>query len=431
MKLYLLVLLVCVLISLGHQQSTAPTTTPTTSTFKNTAGTWQTTWKIDSTAQTITFTVTGKTTTGWVGMGLGTEMAPSDIYVGWLQADGTAVMTDRYATQYAMPLEDTAQGGTDDVTGVTGSLVNGEVQISFTRKMVTGDKYDTALSLGNVNILWAYGADGSVTNDAATGGTFNKHTDQGTATVNLATGASTDTTKPTSSPNLFSVHAGLMIVAVCCCFFPGMILARYFKLLFKKWFYVHAALQSVGMLFVFIGFIAIFVANNNVFTVGPHQVFGVLAFIGFLVEFAGGLLAHFKFDPNRTAVPIFPDKIHWFFGRFMVVWGLITVALGLITYGAPGGAWALFILWLVGCIAGLVVLQIKVGQTHENDVKPGLSDSAYDYQAADDEQLAEEIPKTTQKPILGRLPWYILGGIAGLSIVFILIGVVALLATAS
>jgi len=181
----------------------------------------------------------------------------------------------------------------------------------------------------------------------------------------------------------FVLHACLMAIAVCFFFFPGMLLSRYYKQIYTKWFYIHAAFQTIGILMVFSGFISIFVGKENTFDVGFHQVFGLIAFLVFMAEYAFGLIAHFKFDPSRVEPPIFPDKVHWWVGRFVVVWALITVGLGLSVWGATFATWILYIIWAAVAISFFIVLQFKVGQSHEGSSAGGAS--PYDYQLASDE----------------------------------------------
>jgi len=395
-------------------------------TFTNSDQTYQATWSFTQT--TITFTVTAATGTGWVGIGFSStpSMTDSDVYVGWLTAAGTAVVTDRYATAYAMPQEDTTMGGTNDVSNVAGSLTaDGRTSVTFTRPLVTSDKYDTKLGPNVVSMLWAYGADGSVDDGA---GTFSKHTAMGTVQINLVTNEQTPDVL--SGLDLFALHASLMVVSVCVLFFPGMLLARFYKIIFPKWFYIHALTQTLGIFGVFSAFIIIFRAKQNVFTTGWHQVFGVFAFIGFMIQYGMGLFSHFRFDPARKAPPVFPDKIHWWLGRGVLVWSLLTIYFGLGVYGAPAGAWVLYSFWLVIAIAAVVVLQRKMGQSHE------VSDNQYHYHDADDmtptdrenrtsQYEGEGVQKTPQSKFQEKLPYYVLGGVMVFTVAFILIGVVA------
>ena len=67
-------------------------------------------------------------------------MPNSDMYIGYIKKDGKAVVEDRYAISKSLPPLDSALGGKDDLTNVTGSLSNGRTLFSFKRPLVTGDK---------------------------------------------------------------------------------------------------------------------------------------------------------------------------------------------------------------------------------------------------------------------------------------------------
>lgn len=156
-----------------------------------------------------------------------------------------------------------------------------------------------------------------------------------------------------------------MVVSVCLLFFPGMLIARYFKIIIPKWFHLHALLQTMGMVGVICAFTIVFEANNKMFVVGVHQIFGLIAICGFGLQFLIGLASHFKFDPKRSAPPVFPDQTHWWLGRGAFAWSLVTIYLGMKTIGAPAAAVSLYFVWLGIAIAGVLLLQHMVGQTHE------------------------------------------------------------------
>jgi hypothetical protein len=42
-----------------------------------------------------------------------------------------------------------------------------------------------------------------------------------------------------------------------------------------------------------------------------------------------GLLADRLFDPKRKKVPVFPDQVHWWIGRVVMVLAVVTIFLGI------------------------------------------------------------------------------------------------------
>jgi len=103
-------------------------------------------------------------TTGWIGFGLSSkgQMADSDVYLCYVKKDGTAIVQDGYASGRYRPKLDVELGGTSDVTEVKGSIVNGRTQISFTRKLDTGDKNDFLIKIGlAMNVIFSYRLQGN------------------------------------------------------------------------------------------------------------------------------------------------------------------------------------------------------------------------------------------------------------------------------
>ncbi|KAJ3128487.1 hypothetical protein HK098_004382 [Nowakowskiella sp. JEL0407] len=79
--------------------------------FAQTPNTWCNTDKsfcaqslFNSTSGAITFAVSG-TAPGWLGLGIGSSMSDSDVWVGWNNA-GQTVISDRTATGHSMPAAD-------------------------------------------------------------------------------------------------------------------------------------------------------------------------------------------------------------------------------------------------------------------------------------------------------------------------------------
>ena len=132
-------------------------------------------WGIDEDAGLIRIQLDVKTV-GWVGFGLSPNglMANSDIYMGYIQNDGKANVSDRFATYHGLPGLDSEQGSTSDIFDIDGSVTNGRTKISFTRKLNTNDKNDIEIVKGKtLSLIFSYRANG---NPDSENGVFNKHT---------------------------------------------------------------------------------------------------------------------------------------------------------------------------------------------------------------------------------------------------------------
>jgi hypothetical protein len=101
-------------------------------------------------------------TTGWVAVGFepSRAMRDADMRLGFI-ADGTATMEDHFGTSAVTHEADTALGGSNDLSNVSGTEDDERTTLSFTMPLETGDEYDAALDPGSeVVLIYAYGADG-------------------------------------------------------------------------------------------------------------------------------------------------------------------------------------------------------------------------------------------------------------------------------
>jgi len=163
----------------------------------------------------------------------------------------------------------------------------------------------------------------------------------------------------------FKFHGILMSLVVMVLMTFGMLLSRYLKPFFYRWFYVHAAVFATSLVCIIVSVILAFRANNNYFYTSAHTVLGLMFVSGMGLQSLLGLLAHFLFDPKRGAPPAFPDQLHWWLGRLLLVVGPLTVLLGLHDLGALQMSLISFYLWGITIFVVILYLESYVGQTHE------------------------------------------------------------------
>lgn len=148
----------------------------TKGTFKSEKGDFVMSWCFPTEADIqISLTMAGST---FIALGVGGSMYDADMIAGWVDSSGNPVIKDYYSSEEARPEEDIVLGGTDDITLVSGSaqrsvhtsMVNNATSSSsapsttlvFTRKLVTGDKYDRDISITEPNdMIYAWGDSGS------------------------------------------------------------------------------------------------------------------------------------------------------------------------------------------------------------------------------------------------------------------------------
>jgi len=118
--------------------------------------------------------------TGWLGFGFQTQdqhaMEKTDMVLGWVDDDGTAHATDRWAVQTKEPRYDTDQTppGTDDLYNVSGFETNTSTFIRFSRAFEPGDDFDANLDFlskpSKIKIVWSFEVKNNDPYETLTGG---------------------------------------------------------------------------------------------------------------------------------------------------------------------------------------------------------------------------------------------------------------------
>jgi len=303
-------------------------------------------WKISD--ETIYFTVKGKTS-GWVGIGFNAnspQMIDSDVIWGQINTNGSAVVLDAYAPELKQPITDTVQ----DVFLVPGEsgFSNGVTTLSFYRALRTNNSLDVAIPKNSsVWFLWAHSASkGTV--DATGNYVYQQHDKADAVQINFGTNLISG-----NKDVIRKLHGIAMLLAWSLFSVVGIFIARYLKTEMKFWwFYIHIILQVIASGLTIAGFILIvyyYQSHGLKHFDGFHQILGLIVVIVAVGQPFIGWLADKLFDKNRTQVPWFPDKIHWYVGAFLAVFGIINVWIGLSLYCASTTAITFF------CVAFLVI----------------------------------------------------------------------------
>jgi hypothetical protein len=358
-----------VLVNLSESSTCDATPQAETRTFyTNNDNTFYAEWTTNEEEIQVSFR--GKTRTGWVAFAFDEDgtMPDHDSYIGWIDSTGNATLTDRHASSRNEPATDVSLGGTNDILSWTGAVVQVDganwLQFNFTRKLNTGDKYDLVLAPGRPGfLLWALGPNNGVNYRA---GTFSTHLSKGSVQIDFFGGCVGGNT----TTDWRKLHGILMVIAWCALLFTGSFFARYLKVLTTAWFKIHVALQTVGTALVLASFIIIFIFIGQ-FTMGAHQIIGIVIFGLTMLQPFLGLIADRLFDPSRSKAPA-QDQIHWWIGRFLLVLSVVNIFLGIdILFPISNGAYilyALFAAWTALSIAILIAQEVRVGGAEESDV---------------------------------------------------------------
>eukprot|EP01112_Ceratiomyxa_fruticulosa_P001704 TRINITY_DN1186_c0_g1_i3.p1 TRINITY_DN1186_c0_g1~~TRINITY_DN1186_c0_g1_i3.p1 ORF type:complete len:400 (-),score=54.45 TRINITY_DN1186_c0_g1_i3:173-1372(-) len=298
---------------------------------------WTLTWFIDCSQQTFNFTLSVKTN-GWVGFGIGTHkhMFPSDIIIGFVDDQSNeAFVFDRWSSQYDTPDDDTSLGGFDNILTFSGSQSNGVTTLNITRPLSTNDSWDLPIENKDTIILYSYNTD--------TDNFDFEHTTKGVVTINLFTGASS------SSFNKRLFHGPVMLIAWGLLVVQGNYIARFLKGLGHLWFQLHVSIQVLVLALTIAAFIVIEnylgPSSSDHFS-GVHHFFGLfIVFLAILQGF-GGWLADRMYNPQRTSVPLFPDKLHIWNGKFLSIFSFATIFLGFNEIGVNNTPYIVFAIWV-------------------------------------------------------------------------------------
>lgn len=104
-------------------------------------------------------------TEGWLAIGFDptSVMQNADIYIGYIDEDGTATVRDDYGTWYTSHEADASLGGTNHATMVEGSESEDGSRLHFRIPLKSGDQYDNPLSPGSEHVMMlAYAAEDDI-----------------------------------------------------------------------------------------------------------------------------------------------------------------------------------------------------------------------------------------------------------------------------
>eukprot|EP00761_Pharyngomonas_kirbyi_P001506 gb/GECH01001510.1/.p1 GENE.gb/GECH01001510.1/~~gb/GECH01001510.1/.p1 ORF type:complete len:742 (+),score=171.60 gb/GECH01001510.1/:1-2226(+) len=239
----------------------------------------------------------------WIGFGLSPVsggMSDADIFLGWIQENGSAIITDRWASTEQRPKNDTEIGGTDDVRLISGGLTDdgGYLRITFERDFDTGDQYDHIISTNPKNqtsVIWAFGKLNSDRQPQI-------HTDKGEGKVTFITGKASENNRDFY---LQVSHACIMVFTWGILNVAGIFTKRYLRYILHnkaRVFHAIVGISVVLLAFVGLGLIIPTVPSSQQFR-KVHHWFGIITLaLAFLQPFLGSL-AYFK-----RAIRILPDE---------------------------------------------------------------------------------------------------------------------------
>lgn len=333
---------------------TARTFSPNNS-FTSPPGDFYATWEINGTE--VTFFVTAQTT-GWAGLGISNtpDMVAADIILVYV-IDGVINYYDAYAVEHAQPPADTSLGGFNNIFNFTGNFTTtggiSNITFQYTRKLDTGDIYDTVLVSESQYILYATGQ--------VIDGVLIQHVSHGVYGMNFFGGAASVAPATT----LENAHGSLMMVAWILFFTTGALIGHKYREFTDRWFPVHIAFQVSGTVIIIIAIILIFV-DRGVFILSAHSVIGLTVLSLVCVQIILGVTSN-RIPATRTVAHF----LHRWGGRTTIALAFTNMLLG---YYMINGRIALYVIlsvwFLLFLVAFFLPLRKKASPDGEGQPSP-------------------------------------------------------------
>ncbi|KAI8615905.1 hypothetical protein BC830DRAFT_1120264 [Chytriomyces sp. MP71] len=299
---------------------------------------------------------------GWMGIGTGSQMQGSIMFVAWKNSRGQMVLSQRAGSGHGTPYP-IATTFIQEISPPSSVTLPVTASMSVTFSLASNN---TILSLSSALpfIFATSNISPSFPDDPTSN--FPQHTLKGTMSLDLSqlgsVSAGASTNDDAGSLQLW--HGILMFFAWGVLPFALIFIARYLKTrLGHSWFRIHAGGFMLGVggltaLSLLLIELQVSPGAQRFLDAGPHGVLGlVLCFVLLPTQVLLGVLCNILYRTLRRDVPWW-DQVHWWCGRGVVVAALVQLQLGLNTYGAP--AWATVLLWV--WVAVVLALFLGVGE---------------------------------------------------------------------
>ncbi|RUS19299.1 hypothetical protein BC937DRAFT_87707 [Endogone sp. FLAS-F59071] len=298
---------------------------------------------LDNAKHTATISVNTSETTGWIGIGFGSQMVGPELNVMWMShVNQGVIISRRKATAHALPpalANQTAvtllqPSGTTNGTG-NPYLQNNQLVYSYIRPQVLPE---STLNTSSTKFVWAYGlkrptsdechsaiskhqAVGSftldltksITNNTAHGNTTSTGTASSTVVRTATASSSSSGVTPTASSTAFSTtppislmtqyymkisHAVIMFCAWGILIPLASFIARFGKKM-DHWVRQHWIIQVIAVLLTIVGFIIGVILSEPNPPTYAHQILGIAIFIAVLFQFLLGWFIHYRYNRER------------------------------------------------------------------------------------------------------------------------------------
>lgn len=303
---------------------------------------------LDSSSSTLTYTLTTPgSPSGWYGVGTGSKMAGSTMWVVW-SSGGTLYWSERDGYGHNAP--DVASSNTATYLSAQSMSNSTGLQASWTTPY--SGSADSSYPL-----IWA--SSGS-TPSGSSSASIKQHSNYGNFVMDLTQSLASNGTVTTSTNSgtqqyerLIKVHAILMAIAWGILAPFAVLLARFGRATTFKWVAAHQWIQIVGTTgLTLAGFgvaVAAVAANHESQFRGGHQKLGLAITILVFLQLVGGWWIHHKYNAQRTRRPI-TNWMHMVIGMAFLIAGFFAMYTGIDTWD-EGKTWMKVLFWVWAAVS--------------------------------------------------------------------------------
>lgn len=304
------------------------------------------------------------TASGWFGVGIGTTMTNSDLYVTWRNSTGGYTVARSYATIYDQPLP------------VKNSVIE-QVQIAHNDPLFQSISVSFVLPETNTkNQQFIYASSNELPIGAIDSvyAKYSFHSSFGVIGDLVSNDPIFQLPAGWKYSTILIIHGITMFLAWGAAPFVAIFFAKNLKHIGPAWFTVHSTLfWAFTGAFTFASFAFLYVYKTPPHFNGTHKLFGLALMIVFAFQVQLGFFIHWMYDPERLARPWY-NALHMWLGRAIMVLAVYTMYLGISLYQKLGNyvsIWIYFIYWGWIVLAGLIVIfgHLIVGKSADHDLE--------------------------------------------------------------
>ncbi len=314
----------------------------------------------------------GSSNFGWKGIGTGSSMSGSTMYIAWVNSDGSVTLSNRYSRNENEPSASTALALPAISRNTSATTSSG----SGTTVIWTQSGFPTSSDkMNSVKMNWAMysrgpsssSPDASISQHSSTGRfsldltkAYDANSAQATTTTtSSAAGSGSNASGMTKRDMIVLAHLLVAIIAYLLIMPIGVFIGRFGRTTLNNWFGKHRAVQSFGILLavvaMFLGFGTIWAEDGEGEHFGEtHHKLGVFLTVVAVLQGILGQIGHKVFHAKRIR---WQNYIHIVIGIVLLPMAVYNMQEGfpLWEWGAPN--WASWILWAwLGLIGVIYIL---------------------------------------------------------------------------